>query len=256
MKQLKFLMVALTLLMGISLTSCLGDNDPTVNDFALGKVTNLFPYTFETFDGVKFVATNNIESTTSLNMNMGDLIQFTYTYNSDEQQITETNKTINAQITVYQNLSIHTNAVVADNDGSEEAYENATINEIVAEGSNKMLYFDRNTLMIPIVFLAKESEDKHEFTLVYNNSVVNEQENDDVLVLYLRHKNSEEKPTESIGRYKAFNIRYILNVYGKTPTKIRVYANVTDKSGSCDLADAKKELQYQEIDYKSVFENK
>lgn len=254
MKQLKFLMVALTLLMGISLTSCLGDNDPTVTEPALGRVTNLFPYTFETSNGVKFVATNNIESTTSLKMNMGDIVEFTFTYNSDEQQITETNKTINAQITVYRNLSICTNATVTDNDGSEEAYENATINEILVNEGSKMLYFDRNTLLIPIVFLAKEREDKHEFTLVYNNSIVNEQENDDVLVLYLRHKNSEEKPTESVGLYKAFDIRYILNVYGKTPTKIRVYANVTDKFGSCDLADAKEELQYKEIDYKSVFE--
>ena len=253
MKQLKFLMVAFTLLMGISLTSCMGDNDPTVTQSAIGKVVNIYPYTFETSDGIKFVATNNIESSTSLNMNIGDIIQFVFSYNSDEQQITETNKKINAQITIYQNMSTTTDVVIADNNGADTAYENATINEIISSGNNGMIYFDKNTLLIPISFLAKESLDKHRFTVVYNNSAANSQE-DGVLVLYLRHLNSEEKPAETAGVYKAFDISYILGAYGKTPTKIRVYANETNKIGSNDLADAKDELQYKEIEYKSVFE--
>lgn len=35
MKQLKFLMVAFTLLTGISLTSCMGESDPTVGGIFL-----------------------------------------------------------------------------------------------------------------------------------------------------------------------------------------------------------------------------
>lgn len=251
MKQLKFLMVAFTLLMGVSFTSCIGDSDPTVNSAAIGRVTNIIPYTFQMADGYSFVATNSIETTS--NISVGDIVQFMFTYNSDEQQFTETNKSIKAQITPYQNMSRGTDYAVTDNNGAGAPYENATINELVSTSSDRMQYFDKNTLLIPISFLAKADLYKHSFTLVYDESAVDNQENDDVLTLYLRHTNSEEEPAELVGVYKAFNIAYLLSVYGKIPTKIKVFANETNKSNSNDLEDAKDELQFEEIEYKSVF---
>ena len=44
MAKFKIWMVALTLLMGVSLTSCFNsDNDPTVTGFAYGKCTDFYP---------------------------------------------------------------------------------------------------------------------------------------------------------------------------------------------------------------------
>lgn len=253
MKQLKFLMIAFTLLMGVSLTSCIGDDDPTVNSVAIGRVTSILPYTFQMADGYSFVATNSIETTS--NISVGDIVQFMFTYNSDEQQFTETNNRIEAEITPYQNMSRGTGYAIADNNGADAPYENATINELVSTSIDKMQYFDKNTLIIPIAFLAKKDVYKHSFTLVYDNSAAANQENDGVLNLYLRHTNSEEEEgVEQVGLYKAFDIRYLLSVFGKTPTKIKVYANETNKSTSNKLEDAKEELQFEEIEYKSIFE--
>lgn len=77
-----------------------------------------------------------------------------------------------------------------------------------------------------------------------------------IMKLYLRHVNNEEKPTERFSMYRAFDLSQFLAAFGETPTKIRIYANETDKNGSYSLEDAKKELQYEEIDYKSIFEKK
>lgn len=255
MKQLKFLMVALTLLMGISLTSCMGESDPTRNEVAPLKLVNTYPFTFQYPDnGLKVVATNSSEllANISLDMNYGDIILIQFTFNGDEQPITETTKEIEAKVSIGSNYSANAESVVTDNNGAGEPYENATINGLESGYSSAaMMYYDKNTLLVPIWFLAK-SMDKHDFTLVYDQNEVGSEE--DVLKLYLRHSNSEEKPAEMAAAYKAFDIRGALATYGKTPAKIRIYANVTDKSGSCDLADAKQELQYKEIEYKSIFE--
>ena len=45
MKQLKFLMIVFTLMMGVSFTSCMGESDPTVSPVATLKVVSAYPYT-------------------------------------------------------------------------------------------------------------------------------------------------------------------------------------------------------------------
>lgn len=269
MKQLKFLMVALTLLMGISLTSCLGESDPTRGDLRPLKLVNTYPFTFQypndgMNEGLKVVATNSSEllaSSEALNMRIGDIIYISYTYNSDEQTVTTQTKEVNAKVVFAltnnsSNLSANAESVVLDNAGTEEPYENATINAI-GDPSNRgeMFYYDKNTIIIALAYLGEKDDyiSKHRFTLVYDQNDENSKK-DGVMNLYLRHYNSEEKPNQNVPSLKAFDIRHFIALYGETPTKIRIYANLTDKSGSCDLADAKKELQYKEIDYKSVFE--
>ena len=67
MAKFKIWMVALTLLMGVSLTSCFNsDNDPTVTGFAYGKCTDFYPPTFQLFNGQKLVVSGS--STTTFNM--------------------------------------------------------------------------------------------------------------------------------------------------------------------------------------------
>ncbi len=261
MKQLKFLMIAFTLLTGISLTSCIGDSDPTVRGNAMVRVTNLYPYTFQMADGYGFAATNQMETS---NFFINDIVSIGVTYNSDEQQFTQTNKTIEAQITFNYNLSKAARSHVMSGNGAEEPYENATVNGIISNAYDGLSYFDKNTLLIPVSFLAKDDLYKHSFTLVYDTDEVSTEstentQDEDVLVLYLRHFNSEENPTESASIYKAFDITYLLATYkaahGESPAKIRVLANKTNKSGSNKLEDAQEKLQSVEVEYKKIFED-
>lgn len=253
MKQLKFLMVAFTLLMGISLTSCMGDSDPNVTQVYPLRLVDTYPYTFQfPNNGAKIIATNTAElmSNTSLDLKYGDIVYIAYTYNSDEQPVTENTKEINAKVSIYYNCSTATDSYVLENNGAGEPYENATIGAL-ASISEGMMYFDKNNIMLYIAFLAKSDVYKHNFTLIYDENAEME---DGVMNLYLRHVNLEESPAETVAMYRVFDISDFLTAYGKTPTKIRIYANETDKIGSCSLEDAKKELQYEEIDYKSIFE--
>lgn len=260
MKQLRFLMVAFTLLIGISLTSCMGDSDPTVGGTYVMKTVSTFPYTF-VFSGsdIQYEAANNSElmGNTNLSLNAGDIVQIAWSYNSDEQPVTDATKKIMVKVSGVQNLSTCTQSPVLDNDGADEIYENATINKIgfandYGSSSNGIGYYDKNVIVMPVVFLAKSNDlSKYEFSLVYDKSQV--KEGDTELNLYLRYRTDEEKPTEVANVYKAFYITSALldfkNVAKKAPTKIKIWANETNKSGSNSLDDAKDKLQSYEVDY-------
>ncbi|MCD8182739.1 MAG: hypothetical protein LUE99_06240 [Bacteroides sp.] len=253
MKQMKFLMVAFTLLMGISFSSCMGDSDPNVTQTIPLKLVGTYPYTFQfPNDGLKIVATNTSElmASSSENYNYGDIVYITFTYNTDEQPVTENTKEVNARVIINYNTSKGTSSVMADNNGAGEPYENATIVDL-ASGSEGTMYFDKNTLMLGVTFLAKSDVFKHTFVLVYDESAEKE---DGIMKLYLRHTNSEDTPTQQSAMYRTFNISRFLDAFGETPNKIRVYANETNKSDSCSLDDAQKELQFVEIEYKSIFD--
>lgn len=261
MKQLKFLMVALTLMIGVSLTSCMGESDPTVGGTFVMKTVNTVPYTF-VFSGsdVQYEAANYSELMTNANLSLatGDIVQIAWSYNSDEQPVTDDTKRIKVKVSGVQNLSTRTQSPVLDNEGADEIYENATINKIgfandYGGSNNGIGYYDKNVIILPVVFLAKSNDlSKYEFSLVYDKSQV--KEDDTELNLYLRYRTDEEKPTEVANVYKAFYITSALfdfkNVTKKAPTKIKIWANETNKSGSNSLDDAKTELQSYEVDYK------
>ena len=262
MKQLKFLMIVFTLMMGVSFTSCMGESDPTVSPVATLKVVSAYPYTFQyPNDGLKIVASNTSELLTdnSVNLGLGDIIFLQYTYNSEEQPLTSETKEITAKVTIGHNcISGNTSiGVPVENNGAGELYENATIVELLPAGQGTM-YYDKNTLLLGVTFYGEKSPYKHEFSLIYgddNHSAGDAGKDEEgIMKLYLRHVNNEEKPTERFSMYRAFDLSQFLAAFGETPTKIRIYANETDKNGSYSLEDAKKELQYEEIDYKSIFE--
>ena len=98
MAKFKIWMVALTLLMGVSLTSCFNsDNDPIVTGFAYGKCTDFFPPTFQLFNGQKLVVSGSEITTT---VNPGDVYGFYYQFDSEQQSPTAA--TIN--VTLYNKI--------------------------------------------------------------------------------------------------------------------------------------------------------
>lgn len=258
MKQLKFLMVALTLLMGVSLTSCLnGNDDPTRILDAPLRLVSTYPYTFQyPNDGIKIVATNSTELLTS-NIYPGDIVYIRYTYNSDEQPITATTKEIDAKVELplsnNSNCSLNTRSEVVENSEEGSQYENATIIDLGEASNYGMYYYDRNTLIMIVAYYAKSIENHH-FMLLYDKEKNNGE--DDVMNLYLRHLNNDsESKLDAAASYKAFDLSEFIQEFGKEPSKIRIYANMTSKNDSWSLDDAKEELQYEEIDYKRYFEN-
>ena len=246
MKQLKFLMIVFALMMGVSFTSCMGESDPTVSPVATLKVVSTYPYTFQyPNDGLKIVASNTSELLTdnSVNLGLGDIIFLQYTYNSEEQPLTSETKEITAKVTIGHNCTSGNTSigVPVENNGAGEPYENATIVELLPAGQGTM-YYDKNTLLLGVTFYGEKSPYKHDLALIYGDD---------------NHSAGDAgKDEEGIMKYRAFDLSQFLAAFGETPTKIRIYANETDKNGSYSLEDAKKELQYEEIDYKSIFEKK
>ncbi len=248
MKQLKFLMVAVTLLIGISLTSCIGEGDPTVTNVTFGQITSIFPIVIKTPYGVEYTATNSLES----DLYPGDYVYFQYSYNSDlvEQNATK----IDATITIGEKITYKPAVNVSD---KGEDFESVTILQVGngPESNFKFLYYDKSKILFPVMFLmkdlSKESLNKHDFTLVYNEEDV--KADDSEIVFYLRHKSSETEAKQRASAYKLFDINRALEQFkaktGNKPTKVVVYTNET-KDNTTDALDKKKdELTKYEVVY-------
>ena len=83
MKQMKFLLVALmTVLMGMSVTSCMNGDDNTIyTGPAFAKCTNYFPATFELANGQKLV----VNELSMSNLNIGEIYFFYYQFDTAQQ---------------------------------------------------------------------------------------------------------------------------------------------------------------------------
>lgn len=247
MKQLKFLMAALTLLMGISLTSCLGESDPTVSGVTFGKIVESFPkIIIETPSGVNF---NALNTAADLNMYSGDYVYFQYSYDSDTQKIDQNTKSIDATITILEKMTYSSSIVATDNG---ETYESATVLQI-GDGANmnnsaQFMFYDKTKLILPLIFLLKEASteslNKHNFSLVYNGSEV--KSGDSEIVFYLRHNSTETEAKKGVLSYKIFDISRALEQFtataGRNPTSYVIYANETKDNTSDALEDKKDEL--------------
>lgn len=254
MKQLKFLMVALTLLMGISLTSCLGENDPTVTSVTFGRIVESFPtITIETPGGTKF---NALNTAADLNMYSGDYVYFQYSY--DSEKVDQNTKSIDANITILEKMT-YNHSIVANDNG--ESYENVTILQMgdgadaIMNNGIKFIYYDKSKLILPLIFLlkeaSKESLNKHSFSLVYNESEV--ESGDTELVFYLRHNSAETEAKKGVLSYKMFDIDMALEQFiataGRKPESVVIYANETKSNTSDSLEDKKEELTKYTVQY-------
>lgn len=258
MKQFKFLMVALTLLMGISLTSCLGNSDPTVTGTSFGKIIESFPrIVVEAPDGTRFTALN---TAADLNMYSGDYVFFQFSYDSEQQKVDVNTKNIDATITILEKMTYNP-AITATDKG--ESYENATIVQI-GDGPNtnmngynriQFMYYDKSKVILPLIFLLKEASqaslNKHSFSLIYDESKV--KQGDSELVFYLRHHSSETEAKKRALSYKLFDINNALShfttVAGQKPANVVIYANETKDATTDDLDKKKDELTKYSVEY-------
>lgn len=251
MAKFKLWMVALTLMMGVSLTSCF-DSDPTRSGVVIGKVTSSFP-TYEFVDplGFTYIPTNSLASFTDLRV--GDFVYFSWSYNSDLVQIDNINQSVTVEVPALTKITGTTS--YPSGIGDDEAYENATVRYLGEDPystGTKILYFDKNTLIIPIVFLYKDDPAKHNLTLIYDRNSTYD-ENSTEIKFYLRHKSSEEEATKNGLLLQAFDMSYAFQDFKtktqKLPTKVTVYANESKNTTSSSLEDKKDELTPYSVNY-------
>lgn len=251
MKHFKSLLAVLVLTFTLALTSCMS-NDPTQSGLSFGKVnyTTTGRYAFEV-GGLKMVPTNQ-SIITSKNLNLDDIVYFSWSYNSDEEAVNESTKELNVLVADLVNLG-QESAHMTTGDNKGENFEDATITGLNSNSNSyAFFYYDKDMIIVPVNFLAKEDLAKHKFSLVWNRDEI--ESNDTDLRFYLRHVSEEDSPSQNASTLKAFKISAAVSAFKsahgeKLPTNIVILANETKKSGSDKIEDAKDELQEYSVKY-------
>lgn len=244
MKQLKFWMVAFTLLMGVSFTSCLDSEEGevynvqgwTIVDSYMGYVTfkdavgNVYTPTqasltqFETENKVKisdykmgFVVGKTVEPETG-----AKTTNFTFT------------------LKAFRPL-IYANAVVAPTkeDLDTAAPENSPVRTLNLGMQRGM--FNKDILVLPISWRLQNDVEKlklHKLALACALDEI--EEGDTELVFYVRHDNGgDDKSEVYYSDMYAYNIQYALHSFeaktGKLPTKLVIKAHETGDYGTNEM---------------------
>lgn len=243
MKQLKFLMVAFTLLMGISLTSCLdsGDNESAFDGGGyLRTVHYMGSSYFVDLSGYKYYPTEASLATMKANygfdIDKADLV-FIY-YKNVETETGETSTTgkyiqlvsaeaIDSYRAVTKSSEIDMEATVTDNAPIN------TLNPMDNYGNTyKPLLYGDEMVILPVLWKMEnkaETMAQHSFSLVYIDKEI--QSGSTELVFYLRHdKGTDTKTDANAFRYKAYIIKDIMakfkGVTGRYPAKVTIKAKV------------------------------
>lgn len=238
MKQMKFFLLALTVLMGVSFTSCLDNDDDGMRIAGDVFRANMMGTSFTDATGRKWVPTAPV-------MVEGNMYYINFQYN--QKQYDPNSKT--AEMTILSNMCID-GEVVRNTPVMEE---NAPIYAFSANYPIPYL-FDSHTLTVPFFYWVKDTEDeakKHKFILYYDNAAINE--GDTELHVYLTHVIDD---TDITGRnkytteYKAFDLQAALyefqNKAGNKPSKVILHAKTNDQSNTLDNAkDGKVSLDYK-----------
>lgn len=253
MTNFKNWMVALTLMMGISLTSCLNnETDPTITGWAVTKCVGSYPPTFQLESGQKLI----LSTTTTTLFTLGDLYMVYYSFNSDEQPVDSPE----LRILPWNNLEPDPlNASSDEQPTSDLVEENAALyafsgNVYTPNGSanvDPVVMFNEEYLLMSPVYWFKQitGEDKqqeelkkHSFVITYDFSKL--KEGDEELVLKIKHvidgKSEEEKNERTVlaTSTKAYNLTAVKNIFEMTakrkPAKLKLVGDVNTSDDSLE----------------------
>lgn len=226
MKQVKFLMLALIMLMGVGFTSCMnGENDTTVRRDVFAKTHSSMgvtwfedEYGFEYYPSATSMATMK---TYGFDPISNDMVYLIFQYDSATQPVTENTKSLKDLQLLYATELDATVESVAEKGDSNDSIAKApirglegTISTSYGNITYKPIMFDENTLMLQIdYFMGIDGLLSHYFTLVH---YPNEPAEENTIKLYLRHNNGKDTSTSytSVNYsgqypflfYKAFNL--------------------------------------------------
>lgn len=201
MAKFKIWMVALTLIMGVSLSSCFdSDNDTNEYGARIAKVNSIYgmSYYFETLDGLTITPTAS--SIAALENNGfkfsevdGKMVYITYQWDTAVLEIPN-NATKIEGVTLSGIASLDSPVEIVYERGAEnDSISDTPIITMKYDNTEvKPYFFDRSTLVLPINYFIQSYS--HSFTLVY---YPNEETVDGNVKLYLRHKKGRDNMTSS-----------------------------------------------------------
>lgn len=251
MKQLKFLMVAFTLLMGVSFTSCLNDDAGESMYDRIGYVRTVMGSYFVDLYGNTYHST--MASVTEMEaqgfkMSGTDLAQIAFKYVEDTPATKAEGSTFTPQdyriklvsaIAVDSYSTKHVSSV--ENMEMEAIPETAPIVTLEPTDNYGQTYkpwmYGAEMLVLPISWKMENKEEmlkQHTMELVYINDESNESSTE--LVFYLRHNKGTDTKTDVFAvRNKAYDVKQIMSDFkgkhGSYPTTIRIKAK-TDMDGA------------------------
>lgn len=251
MKQLKFLMVAFTLLMGVSFTSCLNDDAGESMYDGIGYVRPVMGSYFVDLYGNTYHPT--MASVTEMEaqgfkMSGTDLAQIAFKYVEDTPATKAEGSTFTPQdyriklvsaIAVDSYSTKHVSSV--ENMEMEAIPETAPIVTLKPTDNYGQTYkpwmYGAEMLVLPISWKMENKEEmlkQHTMELVYINDESNESSTE--LVFYLRHNKGTDTKTDVFAvRNKAYDVKQIMSDFkgkhGSYPTTIRIKAK-TDMDGA------------------------
>lgn len=264
MKQLKFLTMALLMVVGLTtLTSCFdSDGDSTERGVAIARVTSSMGLiSFRTSTGTMISPTQ--ASLTEMEANgtrfsemQGDILYIMYEWDSEVQQVADDAKEISG-VDLIAWASMESPVEIVESEGAvNDSVANASVialgstseSGVTQTGEAQTTFFDANTLLLPInYYYDYNGRMTHSFTLVY---YPNDEETRNVPTFYLRHNQYKENPTPGstnnsnylalYGGYlfyyvRAFDMTAALNRYRRelgleinTPiTTVQIYADTS-----------------------------
>lgn len=271
MKQLKFLMVALTLLMGISFTSCLNSSESESaydwGGFVLVKSTMGFTY-FEDAAGNTMYPTTASVSQVEANggIKISDsrlafiyikLVETEADKAKDANTGTTTPKKYDVNLLSFLPCNYNTPLVAATNlDMTAMAPETAPVISLALSDGYiqwKPFLFNLDMVILPIAWRLEKNEsaivNKHKLVLACSMEEV--ESGDKELVFYLRHdKGDDDKTTIAYSSFYGYNIVNAIEQFkakaGAAPTKIIIKAHESGQNSN----DIPNNYTEYSIDYK------
>lgn len=259
MANLKIWMVALTLIMGVSFTSCINGDDNTINPvYGIITLKSTFPYQFQV-EGTDLIYEANSVTIAGLSENVspGDIVFLDAQYDTSTQVIDQNTKKI--IVTVMSATKLNEQAFCSIED---VAYNRSVVATSQLGANFAPGFYSKNWLIIPVAFYVEkaawENALKHTFYLVYDAE--HKDNNENTMVLRLRHQSNEDvkKETISASINKAFRITNFVNTFnGGSTNKLKTIKIITqEQAGNSpeiteDSKDSYREYTY-ELDYSKM----
>lgn len=255
MAKFKIWMVALTLITGVSLTSCLdsGESNPIQQQTVLAKLTMGSTYSNVLImqGGIELVPS---DPTSLMLLNAGMyMVDIQYNVNDVQANSKTLNVTLLSTPTKIDGPYVTTTTPIADAPMYVIKYEDN--GGIIAP-----YFFDKNTLIFPALYWYKASTGdertaeikKHSFVLSYDEI----EEGDETLTLKVTHLISEDKKAERksyIVSYFAYDLKDAIEEFtSKGNTLKKIVLSAKSNTSSNKLEDAKDETY--EMDYTKIAE--
>lgn len=272
MKQLKFLMIAFTLLMGISLTSCLNsESDPYSYGAGYAKAYSYMGMTtsFRSGDVTITPTAASVSSLLAQGVDVskmdGHVVYVSYRWDPAVTEISNPKDIKNVELMGVLDLN-NTTEVVYEKGASNDSVNNAAIIKLgISESSEiKPSFFDETTLLLPTNYFMYNAI--HYLTLIYYPNP-----DDTTLKIYLHH-NAKKDETSNTTSYnyaqqgylgffnKAYDLTKIFSEYNRVtnapptskPTTVEIITK--ENSYTYKLDDAQTAEKTYTITYKDETE--